>query len=96
MHSRERYLETLREEYRRASKQRKSQLLNVARRRTRLNLKVLIQKLAHPPRAGERREGRRTASYGSEVVTALIVAWELFDYPRGQRLVAALRSTPRG
>src|SRR5579862_3381574 len=91
MHSREQYLETLREEYRRASKQEKSRLLNEAGRRTRLNRKVLIRKLAHPRPVGERRRARRKASYGSEVVSALVVVWELFDYPCGQRLVAALR-----
>src|SRR5579863_7310805 len=91
MHSREQYLETLREEYRRARKQEKSRLLNEAGRRTRLNRKVLIRKLAHPRPVGERRRARRKASYGSEVVSALVVVWELFDYPCGQRLVAALR-----
>lgn len=91
MHSREQYLETLREEYRRASKKQKTRLLNEARRRTRLNRKVLIRKLAHPRPMVEGRRVRRGASYGSEVVTALVAVWELFDYPCGQRLVAALR-----
>jgi hypothetical protein len=91
MHSREQYLETLREDYRRANKQQKTRLLNEARRRTRLNRKVLIRKLAHPRPAGERKRARRGASYGSPVVTALVVAWELFDYPCGQRLAPALR-----
>ena len=75
MHSREQYLETLREEYRRASKQEKSRLLNEAGRPTRLNRKVLIRKLAHPRPVGERRRARRKASYGSEVVSALVVVW---------------------
>jgi hypothetical protein len=35
MHSREQYLETLREEYRRSSKEQKTELLNEARKRTR-------------------------------------------------------------
>ena len=48
MHSREQYLETLREEYRRASKKQKTRLLNEARKRTRLNRKVLTGELAHP------------------------------------------------
>ena len=91
MHSREQYLETLREEYRRASKKQKTRLLNEARRRTRLNRKVLIRKLAHARPMVEGRRVRRGASYGSEVVTALVMVWELFDYPCGQRLVAALR-----
>ena len=48
MHSREQYLESLREEYRRAGKKQKKRLLNEARKRTHLNRKVLIRKLAHP------------------------------------------------
>ncbi len=35
MHSREQYLETLRDEYRRASKRQKSRILSEARKRTR-------------------------------------------------------------
>ena len=58
MHSREQYLETLREEYRRASKKEKGRILSEARKRTRLNRKVLIRKLAHPRPAGTvRRRG---------------------------------------
>lgn len=91
MHSREEYLETLREEYRRATKKGKSRLLSEARKRTRLNRKVLIRKLAHPRRAALGRR-KRGASYGAEVVTALVQLWEWFDFACGQRLVAALRT----
>ena len=91
MHAREQYQETLREEYRRASKKEKSRLLNEARKRTRLNRKVLIRKLAHPRKAARRRS-KRGASYGAEVLTALVSLWELFDHACGQRLVAALRT----
>ena len=95
MHSREQYLETLREEYRRASKKAKGRLLNEARKRTRLNRKVLIRKLAHT-RARARRRSKRGASYGPEVVTTLVHCWELFDFACGQRLASALRTeTPR-
>ena len=55
MHSREQYLDTLRQEYRRASKKEKSRLLSEARKRTRLNRKVLIRKLARVPKANRRR-----------------------------------------
>lgn len=48
MHSREQCLERVREEYRNANKKNKTRLLNEARKRTRLNRKVLIGKLAHP------------------------------------------------
>ena len=95
MHSREQYLDTLRQEYRRASKKEKSRLLSEARKRTRLNRKVLIRKLARVPKANRRRT-QRGASYGAEVVTALAVLWEWFDFACGQRLAAALqREVPR-
>jgi hypothetical protein len=91
MHSREQYLERVREEYRNANKKNKTRLLNEARKRTRLNRKVLIGKLAHP--AAHRRNkkrGPRQATYDREVQAALIQVWEVFDYPCGQRLAPAL------
>jgi Integrase core domain len=92
MHSREQYLESLREEYRRADKKRKTRLLNEARKRTHLNRKVLIRKLAHPAkvRTGKKRPSRK-AIYGVEVLATLVQVWEIFDYPCGQRLVPVLR-----
>ena len=91
MHSREQYLDTLREEYRRASKKEKKRLLNEARNRTRLNRKVLIRKLAHPAKAKPEQRAPRGATYGAEVRTALVQIWEVLDYPCGQRLAPALR-----
>lgn len=92
MHSREQYLARVREEYRRASKRAKTRLLNEARKRTRLNRKVLIGKLAHPPKPEPGRRGPRRATYGADVVSALVKLWEMFDYPCGQRLAPAMRS----
>ena len=92
MHAREQYLASLREDYRRATKKQKTRLLNEARRRTRLNRKVLIRKLAHAASAhAPRKRIRRTATYGAAVVTALVHIWELFDYACGQRLAPAMR-----
>jgi hypothetical protein len=93
MRSREQYLESVRQEYRQSSRKQKTKLLNEARKRTRLNRKVLIRKLAHPAKAkpeGKRRS--RSATYGPEVVSILVRLWELFDYPCGQRLVPAVRA----
>lgn len=92
MHSREQYLETLREEYRRAGKKQKTKLLNEARKRTRLNRKVLIGKLAHPApiKKGPKRR-TRPKSYGAEIKAPLARVWEMFDFPCGRRLVAVLR-----
>lgn len=91
MHSREQYLEQLREEYRRASKKQKTRLLNEARKRTRLVRKVLIRKLAHPAKLKQPKV-KRGVSYGADVLTTLVEVWELFDFACGQRLVAALRT----
>jgi len=71
MHSREQYLETLRGDYRRASRKEKTRLLNEARKRTRLARKVLIRKLAHPAKPSQPRV-KRGVSYGADVVTALV------------------------
>jgi hypothetical protein len=92
MHSRGQYLERVREEYRNAGKKTKTRLLNEARKRTRLNRKVLIGKLAHPAAIGKKKKrGPRKRAYTREVQAALIEVWELFDYPCGQRLAPALR-----
>jgi hypothetical protein len=93
MHSREQYLERVREEYQKADKRTKTRLLNEARKRTRLNRKVLIGKLAHPPAAKARKKrGPRAPVYGKEVKAALIKLWEIFDLPCGQRLAPAIRA----
>jgi hypothetical protein len=93
MHSREQYLERVREEYRNANKKAKTRLLNEARRRTRLNRKVLIGKLAHPATARvHKKRGPRKPAYGGAVRAALVKLWEIFDYPCGQRLAPALRA----
>jgi len=93
MHSREQYLERVREEYRNADKRNKTRLLNEARKRTRLNRKVLIGKLAHPAAIRQKKKrGSRQRAYTREVQTALTKVWELFDYPCGQRLAPALRT----
>lgn len=92
MHSREQYLERVRDEYRNADKKAKTRLLNEARKRTGLNRKVLIGKLAHPAAIRRpKRRGPRQRAYSREVQAALIKVWELFDYPCGQRLAPALR-----
>ena len=92
MHSREQYMERVREEYRNADKKTKTRLLNEVRKRTRLKRKVLIGKLTHSPAPRVvKKRGPRKPAYDSQVTAALIKAWEMFDYPCGQRLAPALR-----
>jgi len=92
MHSREQYLAAQRGEYLRGNKRQKTRLLNEARKRTRLNRKVLIRKLAHVPAAGGEPQRRvRAAKYGVALKAPLAQVWELFDFPCGQRLAPILR-----
>jgi hypothetical protein len=93
MHSREQYLEEVRKEYVRAGKRGRSKLLNEARRRTRLNRKYLIR-ILNGAQAGEAKppaQRTRRRSYGVAVLSSLVEAWEIFDYPCGQRLEPALK-----
>src|ERR1043165_5939255 len=92
MHSREQYLAALREAYLRGNKKQKTRLLNEARKRTKLNRKVLIRKLTRVPAAADKARRRvRGARYGVEVKAPLVKIWELFDFPCGQRLAPVLR-----
>jgi hypothetical protein len=92
MHSREQYLAALREEYLRGNKKQKTRLLNEARKRTKLNRKVLIRKLTRVPAAGGKPKRRaRGTVYGVELKAPLIQIWEVFDFPCGQRLAPILR-----
>jgi hypothetical protein len=60
-------------------------LLNEARKRTHLNRKVLIRKLAHPAKVGTaKKQPPRKATYGVEVLVTLVPVWEIFDCPCGR------------
>jgi hypothetical protein len=79
MHSREQCLDRVREEYRNANKKNKTRLLNGARKRTRLNRKVLIGKLAHP--AAHRRKKKRGPRQATALMTAAAPCWSLVKTP---------------
>lgn len=90
MHSREQYLAALREEYLRGNKKQKTRLLNEARKRTKLNRKVLIRKLTRVPLAADKPKRRpRGKTYGVELRTPLIQVWELCA--NASRLVQRIR-----
>jgi hypothetical protein len=91
MHSREQYLNEVRVEYLKADKHGKTRLLNEVRKRTKMNRKVLIRKLAHPAPQRKKKRGPRKPTYDGQVLAALIELWEIFDCPCGQRLAPALR-----
>jgi hypothetical protein len=91
MNARKQYLEEVGREYRRADDEGRGRLLDEAEKRTKLNRKYLIRILNHPAQAGPRRRRKRRAEYGAAVVTALIMVWDIFEQPCGQRMVAVLR-----
>lgn len=92
MHSRKQYLEEVGREYATAEKARRSELLDEAERRTKLNRKYLIRVLGGVLWGQtENRRRRRGRSYGAAVLSALVEVWEMFDYPCGQRLQPVLR-----
>ena len=78
MHSREQYLDKLREEYWLASKKQKKRLLNEAR-----HWRIRAQ-------PGQRKRPPRKATYGADVLTELVKIWEL-DSLCGQSFAPALR-----
>jgi hypothetical protein len=92
MNARKQYLEELGKEYGRADEVGRGRLLDEAEKRTGLHRKYLIRVLNHPRPAGPRKRRRRRAEYGAAVVTALVEAWDIFEQPCGQRMVAVLRS----
>ena len=65
MHSCEQYLARVRGEYSKASKRGKTRMLNKARKRTKLNQKALIGKLAHPPKPEPGKRGSRKSNLAS-------------------------------
>lgn len=86
MHARTQYLHQVQADYRVAKKTERSQLLTEAVRRTGLNRKYLIRKLATHISTVKQRRRRRAVAYDEEVVQALVQVWRIFDHPCGQRL----------
>jgi hypothetical protein len=92
MHTRKEYLAELRKEYEKASPTGRGRLLDEAEKRTRLNRKYLIRVLNRRPQLGRVKVRRgRPRTYGAAVLSALVVVWEMLEYPCGQRLAPILR-----
>lgn len=92
MSARRQYLEEVGKAYGRADDRGRSRLLDEAEERTGLNRKYLIRVLNHPRPVGPRKVRRRKAEYGTDVVTALIEGWDIFEQPCGQRMAPAIRN----
>ncbi len=89
--SKQQYMDTLREEYLKASKGGKTSILNEYCKRTQENRKYAIKKFRYKVRIkkpGERKH--RPQVYTGEVMAALSTMWEIFDHSCGQRLKTSL------
>ncbi len=92
MHSRNEYLKVVKERYFRArTKKEKSQILNEYCSNTGQSRKYVIRKIHRSdPKLKQRK--KRKEIYDGEVKAALAKAWEIFDYPCGQRLKSLLET----
>jgi hypothetical protein len=95
MYSRNQYLKELRKDYLKTkSKKRKTELLDEAEKRTKLNRKYLMEKLKPKSNLDKRKEDRkkRKVYYDGYVKESLVQLWRIFDYPCGQRLEPLLKT----
>jgi len=95
MKSRNQYLLELRDEYLKTRyKKKRGELLDEAEKRTKLNRKYLMDKLkplSNLDRDTSQRK-KRKQYYDNYVKSALVQAWQIFDYPCGQRLKPLLET----
>lgn len=95
MNSRNQYLLELRTEYLKIkSKKKRSELLNEAEKRTKLNRKYLTQKLKPKSNLSKLKTERKKKEqyYNNLIKPALTAMWKIFDNPCGQRLEPLLKS----
>lgn len=91
--ARHQYMDTLREQYLRASKQEKGRILDEYCRNTGQERKYVSKKFRYKvklKKEGETRKPRKE-EYDGPVKAALVRMWEIFDTPCGQRLKPLLR-----
>lgn len=94
MHSRKQYLKRLRDDYLKASKKEKGELLDRYVKDTKHNRKYVINKLNSedllvPPKRNKR---TRKGKYGPEINWPLVELWKIFDFACGQRLKPAIET----
>jgi len=92
MSARNQYLEEVRKEYLKTSKKEKGSLLDEAEKRTGLVRKYLIRKLRPSGNLRLKPRRKRKEVYDGYVKVALVRAWEIFDYPCGDRLEPLLKT----
>jgi len=85
--SKQQYMETIREEYLKASKKEKTILLNEYCKRTHEERKYAIKKLRYKVKVKRPEERKkRSNTYDGAVIATLVEMWNIFDHPCGQRL----------
>lgn len=95
MQSRNQYLLELRTEYLKNKKKKKrGELLDEAEKRTKLNRRYLMEKLKSKSNLDKLKTERkkRKQYYDNSVKPALVLMWNIFDKPCGQRLEPLLKS----
>lgn len=86
------YMETLREEYFKASKKGKTAILNEYCKRTGEDRKHAIKSFNYKVRKKKPEEKKkRRQTYNGEVIATLVEIWNIFDRPCGQRLRPLIR-----
>ena len=92
MHARDEYLKVIRKRYFAAEARKgKSQILDEYCGNTGQSRKYVIRKM-HKPVLRIRRRKKRKEIYDGQVTAAMAKAWEIFDYPCGQRLKPLLEA----
>lgn len=93
MNSKKQYLEELQKEYLRAGKKCKGLLLDEAMKRTNLNRKYLTRRLSAKTRWNKRARSKSTRprQFGCDLIIHLVVIWDIFDRPCGQRLAPLIK-----
>jgi hypothetical protein len=85
--SKRQYMETIREEYLRANKKKKGEILDEYCERTGEERKYAIKKFRYKVTIKKPEERKkRSQEYKSSTIATLVELWNIFDHPCGQRL----------
>ena len=85
--AKQQYMDTLREKYLKAGRKEKGQILNEFCRNTGQERKYVIKKFRYKVKLKEKGQRKKRAEYyDNEVKVALVLLWNIFDHPCGQRL----------
>jgi len=93
MESKKQYLKSLQIEYVKASKPKKSSLLDEAEQRTGLSRNHITSKLSPKTNWNKAKRSRTTRSrqFSCDLIIHLVKIWDIFDQPCGQRLEPLIR-----